>query len=108
MFKKVIFLLAGLSLFVGSVSTALADEAWFSSCSIVRLGAIEDQRVLIKLEHNDFDNGSNWFEITSTVGVDRGLAVLLTAMSLDKVVKIRADLDDGNEFNEITVIYLDQ
>jgi len=107
MFKKVIFLLAGLSLFVGSVSTAFAADEWFSSCSIERLGAVEDQRVLIKLNHNDFDGGDNWFEITSTVGIDRGLAVLLTAMSLDKSVKIKADLSDGNDYNEIKVIYLD-
>ena len=107
MFKKVIFLLAGLSLFVGSVSTVLAADEWFSSCSIERLGAVENQRVLIKLNHNDFDGGDNWFEITATVGVDRGLAVLLTAMSLDKSVKIKADLSDGNDYNEIIVIYLD-
>ncbi len=105
MFKKVIFLLAGLSLFVGSVSTVLAADDWYSSCSIVRLGAVEDQKVLIKLSNDDFDE--NWFEITSTVGVDRGLAVLLTAMSLDKKVKIKADLDDGNTYNEIKIIYLD-
>jgi hypothetical protein len=105
MFKKVIILLAGLSLFVGSVSTALAADDWYSSCSIVRLGAVEDQKVLIKLSNDDFDE--NWFEITATVGVDRGLAVLLTAMSLDKKVKIKADLDDGETYNEIKIIYLD-
>ncbi|MEA3548023.1 MAG: hypothetical protein U9R66_10210 [Thermodesulfobacteriota bacterium] len=110
MLKKVIVLLAVLSLFVGSVGTVLAADEWFSSCTIERLGAVEDQRVLIKLNHNDFDGGDNWFEITDTVGVDRGLAVLLTAMSLDKVVKIYAEEPDGNAstYEEIKVIYIDQ
>ncbi len=90
-----------------TAGTASAAAAWYT-VDIKEVGqAGNADSVLIRLAGDTgFATNGTWCKIVNQV--DRSTAVVLTAFSLSKRVKVNVDLNDGQSFHIINNIYLQQ
>lgn len=96
-----VFMFAGVS---------VAANSW-DTCSLERLGVAGTDDNLLKVTDCKISaNDGKWLQLVNQK--DRSLAVVLTALSIPKKVKLNADFatatTSGSAYGAIEVIYIDQ
>ena len=102
-------IIAGIAIFCSLMFAGSALAAW-DTCALDRLGVAGESDNLVKVKScgNQGNNGK-WLIVRSQK--DTSMATLLTALSLNKKVKLNADFaggsGDGSSYGTIWTIYLD-
>ena len=95
MFKKMFLFFSLVAFFVifATAPSVIAEDKWFTSCSIDKIGVLSDGSTYVKLtDDTDTDAFSDYPFITASQSMDnKVLATLLTAQSMQSNVSIYAD-----------------
>ena len=102
-------IIVGVAIFCCLMFAGSVLAAW-DTCAIQRLGVNGASDNLLKVKScGNSSNNDKWLRVTSQK--DTSMAVLLTALSLNKKVKLNADFangtTNGSSYGSIWVIYLD-
>ncbi len=92
-----------LALILSSVSSARAD-IWFPDLQIMRVGLAPENELLVKLKGEGLSANGDWFRVA--LDRDAAMALLLTALSTGRTLKIRGVEPTETEYGLIRYLYV--